>query len=246
MTTAATTTYQPTAQRLIDLALMDIGVAGQAGSVDPNLRVQALDILNLLLKELDDEGAFLTNITRRIQTLTAGVSSYVLTNDVRDLDEPARYTASGATYGSQVTAMARDEYMTLPDRTIQGPVYRYYAEKGLDANGIQQVTLYLFPVPPNTGDTLEYAACLRTKDITDVSQTIPLPQNWYQAIRYGLAAGLAPSYGRLDLVAGLQKSFEDKREKALEDDNERGNVQAVAFGNQYGYGYGQWSSGGTR
>lgn len=246
MTTATTSTYAPSAQRLIDLALTDIGVAGQGSAVDPNLRAQALDVLNLVLKELDSEGAFLVNITRRTLPLVSGTSSYVLTNDVRDLDEPARYTQAGATYGSQVTSMARDEYMSLPDRTIQGPVYRYYQEKSLDATGIQQITLYLFPVPPNTGDSLEYAACLRMKDVTDISQTIPLPQNWFQAVRWGLGANLAPSYGRLDMVKGLTASFEAARDKAIEDDNERGNVQAVPFGNQYGYGYGQWSSGGTR
>lgn len=245
MATSGTTSYQPTAQRLIDLALTDIGVAGQSTGVDPNLRAQALDILNLLLKELDAEGAFLWNIQRRTLSLTSGVSSYVLSNDVRDLDQPARYTPAGGTYGSQVTPMARDEYMSLPDRTITGPVYRYYPEKGLGTSGIQFLTLYLFPVPPNTGDSLEYAACLRMQDVTTLSQTLPLPQNWFNAIRTGLAAELAPSFGRTDLVAGLTKSYEAKREKALEDDNERGNTQIVPFGSQYGYGYGQWSSGGN-
>lgn len=239
MATSSTTSYNLTAQRLIDLALTDVGVAGQGGSVDPNLRQQALDLLNVLMKRLDVEGAFLWRITRRTQTLTSGTASYVLTNDVYDLDQPARYTAAGATYGSQVTAMSRDEYMTLPDRTVQGTPYRYYAEKSLDASGIEQITLYLYPVPPNTGDTLEYAAVLRAKDVTDISQTLDLPQKWMSVARWGLALSLAQSYMvSSDRIAFFKKMFDDEKELALNDDNERGDVQIVPFSTQYGYGWG--------
>src|SRR6266404_3302866 len=198
MAISTTSTYDITGERLIDLALIDIGVAGQGGSqgaaVDPNLRAQALDMLNLVLKELDTQGMLSFNVVRRVQTLTAGVASYTLSNDVSDVDDPMRYTQAGATTGSQVTVMARDEYMWLPDRTIQGPVYRFFPENSFDASGINQITLSLFPVPPNTGDTLEYAAAVRMKDVSALDQTIGVPQAWLNAIVQSLAARLGPSY----------------------------------------------------
>lgn len=248
MAIATTKTYNLTAQRLIDLALMDIGVAGQGGAaganVDGNLRPQALDLLNILLKELDDLGMLLFNVTRRTQTLTAGTSSYLLANDVSDVDGPMRYTQSGATTASQVTVMARDEYMELPDRTIQGPVLRFYPEPSFDAAGIKQITLYLYPVPPNTGDTLEYAAGIRTADVTTLAQTIGIPQKWLNTILWGLGSRLAPSYNTpVDKMSWFNKRFETARDAAFEDDGERGPVQLVPFGQTYGYGAGGMPSG---
>lgn len=243
MAIATTKTYNLTAQRLIDLALMDIGALGNGTTGNPsdaaNLRPQALDLLNILLKELDDLGMLLFNVTRRTQTLTSGTSTYVLANDVSDVDDPMRYTQASSTYGSQVTVMARDEYMQLPDRTITGPVLRFYPEPSFDATGIKQITLYLYPVPPNTGDTLEYAASIRTADVTSLAQTIGLPQKWLNTVIWGLAARLAPSYNMaVDKMSWFNKRFENSRDAAFEDDGERGPVQLVPFGQTYGYGTG--------
>lgn len=248
MAIATTTTYNITAQRLIDLALMDIGAAGQGGaggfSVDGNLRPQALDLLNILLKELDDLGMLLFNVVRRTQTLASGTASYVLANDVSDVDDPMRYTQSGSATASQVTVMARDEYMQLADRTLQGPVLRFYPEPSFDATGIKQITLYLYPVPPNTGDTLEYAAAIRTADVTSLAQTIGVPQKWLNTLLWGLAARLAPSYNMgVDKMSWFNKRFQDARDAAFEDSGERGPVQLVPFSQTYGYGVGGMPSG---
>jgi hypothetical protein len=236
MALATTSSYNITAQRLIDLALIDIGVAGQAGSVDPNLRAQALDMLNLVLKQLDTKGMLQFNVTRRTQTLTSGVASYVLSNDVTDVDDPMRYTPSGSTTASQVTVMARDEYMYLPDRTLQGPVYRFFPESNFDANGITQITLSLFPVPPNTGDTLEYGAAIRMKDVTDLGQSIGVPQKWLSAIVQTLAARLGPSYSLgIDRISYLNKRADEAIDAALEDSGEHGPLQLVPFGTHGAY-----------
>lgn len=240
MALATTTTYNVTAQRLIDLALIDIGVAGQGGSqgasVDPNLRAQALDLLNILLKEFDTKGMLTFDVQRRTQTLTAGVATYTLSNDVTDVDDIARYTQAGATVGNQVTVMARNEYMYQPDRTIQGPVYRFFPENGFDASGIQVITLNLFPVPPNTGDTLEYAAAIRVRDVTDLSQNVGVPQKWLNAVVQSLGVRLGPSYSLgVDRLSYLNKRASDAVDAAFADSGERGNVQLVPFGNSSGY-----------
>lgn len=243
MSTAATTSYNLNAQDIIDLALTDIGVVGQSGaSPDADVRPHALKMLNLLLKSLDTEGIFTWKVVRRTQTLTGGTAAYVLPNDVSDVDEPARYTAAGATYGSQVFSIVRDEYMALPDRTIPGVPYQYFIEKALDTGGIEQITMTLYPVPPNTGDTLEYAAVPRMRDVTALQQTLDIPQKGLNVVRLGLSAFLAPSYNTPPTqLAIFQKLFSDAKEAFVGDDNERGPMQMVPFGSNY-YGY----SGGGR
>jgi hypothetical protein len=237
MSTAATTSYNLSAQDMIDMALADIGVNGPEGLPNANLRPLGLKHLNLVLKRLAVEGAFTWRIQRRTQALTSGTSSYVLSNDVDDIDQPARYTASGATYGSWVTPMVRDEYMTLPDRTIQGVPSRYYVEKSLGTDGIEFITLFLYPVPPNTGDSLEYAAVIRAKDVTSLTQTLDIPQKWLQAVRFGLAASLCFPFGvPVDRSTQFGKMFDSEIEKALNEDNEHGDINIVPFGTTYAYG----------
>lgn len=237
MATATTSSWNPTAQDIIDLALMDVGAFGPGESPDPALRAVAMTLLNLLMKRSGVLGALLWRVVRRTQALISGQASYVLGNDVDDLDDPGRYTAAGATSASQVTVIARDQYMVLPDRTLFGTPMQYYCEKALDASGLEQITLYLYPVPPNTGDTFEYAAVLRAKDITALNQTLDVPQKWLMAVRYGLASALGEPFGaQPGRLSRLNKRFEDETERALNDDNERGGIQAVPFGTSYSYG----------
>lgn len=242
MATAATSSLNYSAEDMIQLALADVGVGGLGEPGDPDVFPHALKLLNLLRKRFDSLGALTWDIIRRTQTLTSGTAAYVLANDVSDIDEPARYTQSGATYGSQVTSMVRDEYMQLPDRTIQGTPYRYFAEKSMDTTGIEFITMYLYPVPPNTGDSLEYAAVIRGKDVTALDQTLDVPQKWLDCFRLGLAASLAiPSGAPVERASYLNKRFEDQLEMVLNDDNERGDIQVVPFGASYAYG--QWGGG---
>lgn len=241
MTLSTTSTFNISAQDLIDLSLADIGATGTADT-NPNLRPHALKLLNIFIKSIDTTGVFTWRAPRRVVNMTAGQASYVLANDTYDIDQPARYTQAGSTFGSQVIAMPRDEYMALPDRTIQGIPYRYFADKGMDASGIYQVTFFLYPVPANTGDTLEVASVLKSKDLTDLSQTIDVSQKWLDAIRWGLTHSLCPSYNiPTDRMGYFRSVADEKLSEALGDDNERGDIQIVPWG--YGYAYGQMGRG---
>jgi hypothetical protein len=243
MSTSGTVTYNISAQDIIDLSLTDIGANGPAYQ-DPSLRPHALKALNLVMKAIDTKGVWIWRAPRRTVNLTAGTASYVLSNDTWDVDAPARYVQSGATYGSQVMPIARDEYMRLPDRTIQGISMQYFADRGFDANGLQQITLYLYPVPPNTGDTLEIASTLKSQDVTNVAQTLDVNQKGLDAIRWNLTLNLAPSYGvPIDRMQFFKALADEKLAEFVNDSNERGDVQIVPFGSLYGYGYGSWGTG---
>jgi hypothetical protein len=239
VTTSATTTFNLSAQDFIDLSLVDVGALGpETGQTNPNLRSHALKLLNILVKSIDNKGMLTWRMPRRVVTLTQGQDSYALDDDSYDVDEPARYVQSGGTYGSQVTAMAHEEYMSLPDRTIQGVPFRYYAERALGATGLVQLTLYIYPVPPNTGDTIEFVNQVRAADLTDLSQTLDVNQKWLDAIRWGLTHSLCPAYNvPIDKMSYYRKMAEVALKDALDDDGERGNVQFVPFGNStYRYG----------
>lgn len=238
MSISTTSSFNATAQTIIDLALMDIGASATTGTQDPNLRTHALSCLNILLKSLDAEGARLGKFLRRTLPLVGGQASYVLDNDVQDVDQPARYVQAGLTTGSRVDSMSRDDYMAISDRTVTAPSTRYLTEKDMDANGIEEVTLTLWPTPSSTGDSLEYVAILRVKDVTTLAQTLDIPQKWIQCIRWGLAFNLAPAYGAdVMKVKMLQNLHEGELKTCLDDDHEHGNLQISPYGatsNQWG------------
>lgn len=244
MTTSATSTFNPNAQSIIDLALTDIGAIGPGGTSDPNLRPHALSVLSILLKRMDTEGIFTWKRTRRTQTLTGGIASYALANDVSDVMDPMRYTQVGATAASQVIPMTIEEYMRTYDRTIQGVSLQYFAEKALGADGIEFITLRLFPVPPSDGDTLEYAAVLRILDITSITQTLDVPQKFLNTIRWGLASELAYAYGSPpDKISQCFARYQAELAIAIGDDHDHAPLQMVPWGNSVSYGYGPWGGG---
>lgn len=246
MTTSATSIFNPTAQSIIDLAWTDLGNNGIGATPDPNLRPIALTALSILLKRMDTEGIFTWKRTRRTQTLTGGLASYVLASDVSDVMDPMRYTQVGATAASQVIPMTIEEYMRTYDRTIQGVSLQYFAEKALGANGIEFITLRLFPVPPSDGDTLEYAAVLRMLDVTSITQTLDVPQKFLNAIRWGLVAEMAPSCGAPpDRVSYFASKYQAELAIAIGDDHDHAPLQMVPWGNSVSYGYGP-SGGGYR
>ena len=78
---------------------------------------------------------------------------------------------------------------------------------------------------------------LRAKDVTTLAQTLDVPQKWLMAIRYALASALGePFAASAERISRLNKRFEAEMDRALNDDNERGSVQAVPFGTSYAYG----------
>jgi hypothetical protein len=241
MATSSTTTFNLSAQEFIDLSLTDIGAIGPDGQTNANLRPHALKLLNILVKQLDAKGILTWKAPRRTTTLTAGTASYTLTSDSYDVDSPARYVQSGSTTGSQVMPMARDEYMQLPDRTIQGPPTRYYIERAIDpTTALVTITVYFYPVPPNTGDTVEFATQTKSQDLTTLAQNLDVNQKWLDAIRWGLTHSLCPAYNvPTDRMSYFRGVAEKAAADALQDDNERGPMQFVPFGDSY---YGNWGT----
>jgi len=247
MSVPATSTYNPSRARIVQLALTDVGAIGP-GVINPaadaqDLVAHANDVLAQLIMSMDADGALLWRVARRTLTTVSAQAAYVLASDVYDIDAPGRYTLAGTTTGSIVTPMARDEYMYLGDRTLQGTPIRYFAEKALDVSGLEFITLQLYPVPAATGDSFEYPAVVKARDQATDANTLDLPQKWIRCIRYGLALDLATAYGLpMDRINFFKGQFEEQRDKLLNDDNERGDVQIAPFGAYY---YGSYAGRGN-
>lgn len=235
MSVPAASSYLPNRGRIVQLALTNVGALGP-GAVNPTqeaapLIAHANDLLNLLVKSMDADGIMTWRLTRRTLTTVANQAAYTILDDINDIDPPARYTIAGQTAGSIISPMSQDEYESLGDRTLTGVSNMYLASKALDSTGLNQVTMTFFPVPANSGDTIEYQAVVRARDQNTDADTLDVPQLWIRCLVLGLSADLAPAYG-LDMnrISFFTTAFESERQRCLEADGERGPVQLVPFG----------------
>lgn len=228
MTIGATTSFADQRDDIIASALENVGALEPGGSRNNSnspLFEAGARALNRLVKNIDTTGKRLWRTVRRTATMTAGVDTVTLASDVLLVDDPARYTRSGETTGLQVLAMSRMDYMTLADRTTAGPSRQFFFEQTLNGS-----TLKLWPVPDQTGDTLEYVAYTRAADFTGGSDNPDFPAEWSSCLVYGLTVELAPKFMQTGLVQTFKPLFDQALAQLVNNDSERGNATMVAWG----------------
>lgn len=100
------------------------------------------------------------------------------------------FTNASTTQGNRLlTAISRSEYMAIANRSIQSTSGSYYF------NNINTPTITLWPMPYNNQYNVLYYTRLRyAQDITNLTDTIDIPQRFYEAFTAGLAMRLAEKF----------------------------------------------------
>jgi hypothetical protein len=235
MSVGSTTSFEESRDDIIAEALENVGAIGPGATRDSNnseLFDSAARALNRVVKSVDKDGQRLWRIVRRTTTTTDGIASFSLASDVLDVDAPMRFTRAGQTApASYLDPMSRDEYMLIGDRTQEGTPRQFFVERTLTAK-----TVYLWPVPDATGDTIEYAVATRAADFTTGANTPDFPAEWTNCLVYGLTMELAPKFDQMEKVAVFKTLFESELVRLIGNDTERGNV--VMYYGSYGGGAG--------
>ncbi len=228
MTIGATTSFQDSRDDVISAALENVGALAPGASRDNTnspLFEAGAKALNRIVKRIDTTGKRLWRTVRRTATMTAGTDTVTLASDVLLVDDPARYTRSGETSAMQVLAMSRMDYMVLADRTMAGPSRQFFFEQTLGG-----ATLKLWPVPDQTGDTLEYVAYTRAADFTSGSDTPDFPSEWSNCLIYALTIELAPKFMQTGLIQTFKPLYEQELSNLVNSDSERGNMVLSPWG----------------
>lgn len=230
MAVGTTDTWAASRDDIINRALANVGAVGPGVDAAGIIRTDAAARLDSIVKELDAEGAFLWRTTRLTVATTASQGYVTLSATAFDVDEPVSFLKAGGTARVPLTPMSADEYMALPDRTVEAETpSRYYIEKAL-SSGRTALTMYLYPEPSDTGDTVEYRAQVRAKDFNTGATNPDFPSGWHNALVNRLSADLAPSYGQAALVRTFMQLWEDQKARLLGSDNEKQGIQFVPFG----------------
>lgn len=230
MAVGTTDTWSASRDDIVSRALANLGAIGPGESATGNMRTDAAARLDAIAKELDAEGDFLWRVARLTFATIASTAGYALNATAFDVDEPVSYLKAGGTSRVPLTAMGSDDYRALPDRTTTSSTpARYTVEKTL-SGGREALTMYLYPVPSATGDTVEYRAAVRAKDFNTGASTPDFPSSWTSCLTNRLSADLAPSYGQGMAVRTFMDLYREQLEKLLGADNEKQGLVFVPFG----------------
>lgn len=199
MSTSGSTNYSTSANTIINGALRIIGAVAQGETPTADQTSEALEALNMMIKAFEADGMPLWAIKQYNVPLTVSVNTYRIGLS-QTINIPKPLKVIGAFLHNTVTlidipmrVVTRAEYNLLGNKTSEGqPVQLYY--EPLNTYG----DLHLFPTPDaNSAADCEVTIVYQRpfEDFDTVSDEPDFPQEWFDALKYGLADRIAPEYG---------------------------------------------------
>jgi hypothetical protein len=209
MAVSSTNTFTVTRNDIIDSALRTLGVIGIGETPTTEDYTNCSQALNIMIKSWSKKGYPLWVVSTQTINLVDGTASYNLgTRPVRIFGAYIRNTDN---HDTQLRLISNQEYDDLGNKTTEGTPNQIYYDNQLAAG-----TVYVYPVPDATSaDYTIYVEAQRMfYDMSASTDNFDFPQEWFQAIKWGLAAEIAVEYG-VDIQ--LVSYYEAKSQAYIED-----------------------------
>lgn len=211
MTTSNTTNSTLTARQVIQQAFNLLGVAGTMSAKDFAV---GLTSLNFMLKSMQSDGCNLWRDQDAIIDWPANTPSGQL--DPNFIDVFDVLWVQDATYERILLRWEKGEYDLTPNKITAGSPTIYCVTRGRDA-----LTMRIWPVP-QVETFLKCDVATILQDVTELSQTIDVPQMWLECIYYNLADRLMPTFGMPNQQIS---STADRLYSAMRDYDRPGSIQ---------------------
>lgn len=229
MTTSANAAFDLSRDQIIRTAYQLCGIVSAGTDPDANQIAMASDFLNMGLKSLQNDGIILRTVDRTTTTLVAGTAQYTCANDTLDIDDRSVYVSTGTAGTTTNTDLvlrpiSRGQYMEMSLKAVQGQPTMIYVEKGAT------VSFFLYPTPSADWVSLTYPRIRLLRDMDTGTVTADLPSKYLKYVAYMLAADLALHHGLLPRYQMLSTTAAGEKERAVQDDTERGPVRFVVTG----------------
>lgn len=231
MTTSVNASFDMTRDTIIRVGLQLTGTLEAGKQPDANQIELASELLNMMLKALQNDGIILRALEQASTSLTAGVAKYTLAADTLDIDDRSVYVSSGTT-DLRLDQISRGQYMELSLKGSTGQPTQFYVEK------TDTVSIYFYPTPDANWTSVTYPRVRLLKDLDSGSVTPDLPSKYLLFLTYQLAADYSLHTGMLPRYQILAGRAEAEKVRAENDDTERG---PVSFRPDYGRKFnGRW------
>ena len=199
MTTSGTAVFSTTRDNIIKRALRLLGVLPSNTNPTDDQKTDAQYALNSLVKAWMADGMPLWAIKSYTIPLTDAINSYRI-GDSELIDTPKplkilqafnRNTTSNIDIPMRI--LTRQEYNMLGNKSTSGnPIQLFYDPQRNYGD------LFLFPTPTSVEASANTIIIFYQRPFEDFNADVDepdFPQEWFDALAYGLACRLAPEYG---------------------------------------------------
>lgn len=198
-----------TALNIIEGAARLIGVIRKGEALAADEAADALVSLNDMQASWSNESLLIYTRAWETFTVASGTASYLIGSaQTFNTTRPTKIVAAFYRFGGvdyPLEILSDEQYeLNIQIKTLSSiPVNLNYD------NGYPYGIIRLYPVPP-ANDTLGLLSEKVLTSFAALTTTVNLPPGWNKALRYNLAAELAPEYGiklEPEIVAGAMKSL---------------------------------------
>jgi hypothetical protein len=208
MSTSGITTYQLTANQIINAAMRKIGIMAKGQVADTEELTVGLQALNALITMLRVKGMQLWKLTTATLTLVTDTQTYTLTQPNKPFKVLQAWispTSSGSKIPVEITSLFN--YNLLPSTSSGVPIKLAYTP------GNTTGVISVWPKPTTTivsGYTFYYTYQKEFDIVSTDSETLDFPAEWTNALIYGTAYLIAgESNVPLQDRQMLKKDFDD-------------------------------------
>ena len=216
MPTSGTVSFSMNRDALIASSLRLMGVLGQGDTPTTEDYTNCSQALNIMIKSLMTSGIPLWTQEGLVVPLTTNKFSYTIGMSGADITyfKPLRVISAYIRYipnNSDVTLyqLSREEYDALGKKDTASIPNSFFYSPDIDVG-----TIYFFGVPTDSTRLVVLNFQRPIQDMNAASDLFDFPNEWYQCLKWNLAAELCPEYGvpeaalnRIDL-----KSFKYKED----------------------------------
>jgi len=193
LATSGSYDYTQTRDDIIKRALRLVGALAQGETPTTDQVTEAAVALNGLVKAWQADGMPLWAIKEVTVPFVLDTSSYSLSSPrpLKVLQAWNRNTASDVDIPMRI--VTKDEYNRLGNKTSAGNPIQVFYDPSLGTG-----VLHVFPVPTSnevSNNELHLVYQAPFADFDASTDTPDFPQEWFDAVTYGLATRLAPEYG---------------------------------------------------
>jgi hypothetical protein len=208
MAVSNSTDFTQTAQELIVDALAELGVLAEEEPLEATDLNRGLRIMTRMLKAWQADGVMIWTYAEGQLTAVLGQAAYVFGTGGDFATVPFDILDLRINRGSNdlpMSRMSREEYYALPNKTTRGYPTQFYYDRQRDSG-----SLYVWPAPDTGLGTLKFTYRRTIMDMDSADNNFDLPQEWHEALVFGLAKRLVGAYS----MAGKPEAARVEKEAA--------------------------------
>lgn len=200
MATSGTTSFSVSANDIINGAFRLTGAFGASDAIPTTDFANALQALNIMVKNWTTKGYLLWTVVELPLPMVTNTTSYQIGPTATGTgalitDRPLRISqaflrVNATNTDTMLSILSRQEYEQLGSKSSPGVVNSIFYDPQRD-NGV----LYVYTTPADASRTIHLFAQRPIQDLVSSTDTFDFPQEWYQPLKWGLAAEIGLEYG---------------------------------------------------